>query len=218
MPRVLSRPALLMHDSTDCMQLTSACLKDAAGKELVKVLNCSQAKLTHRQQSASMTQLVSLTIATSMPSIHDAGGLHTHLLEGASAVCRILPNPAVALPRAFAAGLLLSASVVHRLCMLPKPGLLEAVLFAVVLELFECVAKSRPERSRLERPAEEAWLRALLLIVLALLLGNEGSFDATTVPDGDARAEACVGKMLPLAMQGICSHAKHSFRHFGMSL
>lgn len=73
--------------------------------------------------------------------------------------------------------------------MLPKPGLLVAVPFAAVLEVLECVARSRPERSRLERPAEEAWLRALLLIVLALLLGNEGSFDAPTVPDGDARAE-----------------------------
>ena len=76
-------------------------------------------------------------------------------MEGTSAVCRIFPSPALPLLRPLAAGLLLSASVVHRRCMLPKPGLLLAVPLAAVLEVFDLAgAKSRPD---LNRPARGAW-------------------------------------------------------------
>lgn len=68
-----------------------------------------------------------------------------------SAVCRSLPSPALPLVGAF--GLLLSPSVVQRLCRLPEPELLLSVLWTALPEGLLREARFRPDLKRPERAA-----------------------------------------------------------------
>lgn len=110
-----------------------------------------------------------------MPCSHDTvtTGVqpdHAHLLEGWSAVCRILPMLLLAFTLLFLTGLLLSASAVQRLAAPPGPA------------WFGPDVRFNPDLKRPATPEVEGWLRALLLAVLVLLL--------LTIDDGAPKADA----------------------------